>query len=137
MKNFIYLLLLIVLTMMVGVANAEPVVHNTQACWTTPTENTDGSTLTNLAGFKVYTGTISGNYDQVYDFPDPQRTCAQFSEMQGASGDFYVVITAYNSKGVESEYSNEKLARGVIGGVDGGGVAPAWGNDQGNLHFEP
>ncbi len=35
--------------------------------WTPPTQNTDGSPLTDLAGYRVYWGTSSGNYPELRD----------------------------------------------------------------------
>src|SRR3990172_13172687 len=35
--------------------------------WTPPTTNADGTPLTDLAGYKVYYGTASGNYSTVID----------------------------------------------------------------------
>ena len=37
--------------------------------WTMPTNNVDGTPLTDLAGVKVYCGTESSNYVQVVDVP--------------------------------------------------------------------
>lgn len=42
--------------------------------WTAPTKRTNGTALTNLAGFKVYYGPSSREYDQEIDIPDPTLT---------------------------------------------------------------
>lgn len=42
--------------------------------WNPPTANTDGSQLTDLAGYKVYYGTISGYYTQQIDVSNGTTT---------------------------------------------------------------
>ena len=72
--------------------------------WDAPTTNTDGSPLTNLAGFNVYYGTAPGVYsgpvdvgpvlqNQIVDLPDGNT--------------YYFAVTAYDTYGNESGYSNE------------------------------
>ena len=71
--------------------------------WAAPTTNEDGSILTDLAGYKLYYGTTSGQYSQVI-------TLGTFSsaEIGGlGSGTYYVVVTAYDIYGNESSFSNE------------------------------
>ena len=73
--------------------------------WTPPTENTDNSTLTDLAGYRIYFGITSGVYSRSVDINNPGLTSYQVDHL--GSSDWYFVMTAYNSLGVESAYSRE------------------------------
>jgi hypothetical protein len=73
--------------------------------WVPPTENTDGSTLTDLAGYKVYYGTSSGSYGAPITINDPGLS-SYMVENLGIS-DWFFVMTAFNSSGIESSYSTE------------------------------
>lgn len=42
--------------------------------WIAPTENTDGTPLTDLAGYKIYYGPASGQYDNEQDLNSPGLT---------------------------------------------------------------
>ena len=69
----------------------------------------DGTSLQDLAGYKVYYGRVSGNYSKVIDIgltdtPDaPRNTIKDLEE----GGRYCFTITAYNELGIESGYSNE------------------------------
>lgn len=81
--------------------------------WEAPTVNTDGSELDNLAGYKLHYGMTSGQYSTNEDIGMP--TCnsvggvMECSYTVGAlgSGTWFFSVTAYNTAGVESTYSNE------------------------------
>ncbi len=72
--------------------------------WTAPVKNSDGSVLTDLAGYRVYYGTSSGSYPQSIDVGNV--TTCQVRDLPGGST-YYFVVTAYNLAGAESEPSNE------------------------------
>jgi hypothetical protein len=72
--------------------------------WNPPVTNTDGTPLTDLAGFKVYYGTVSGVYSLVVDVGN--STSTEISNLQ-AGGTYYFAVTAYNLAGNESGYSGE------------------------------
>ena len=72
--------------------------------WQAPTENTDGSPLTNLAGYRIYFGDSSRNYSDYVEVSDPQATQHTFSI---PSGSYVVAMTSLDSEGNESVYSNE------------------------------
>jgi hypothetical protein len=72
--------------------------------WTPPTENTDGSSLTDLAGFRIYWGTAPGNYTESVTINNPGLTSYVIEDLSPGSYEF--VSTALNSAGVESNYSN-------------------------------
>jgi len=73
--------------------------------WTAPDTNTDGSALTDLSGFRVHYGTATRNYDQVVDLSDAGTTTAVIENL--SLGDWYFAVTALNSQGVESDFSEE------------------------------
>jgi len=72
--------------------------------WNAPTTNTDGSALTDLAGYKIYWGTAQGNYPN-------QRTLSGVGVQtyvvdQLTPATWFFVVTAYDTAGNESTYSN-------------------------------
>src|SRR3989344_2093573 len=81
--------------------------------WDYPTTNTDGTVLTDLAGFKVYYGTASGNYSTVIDVAF--ATCVTASPCSSSTftvtnlsvATYYFAVTAYDTSGNESEFSDE------------------------------
>ena len=76
--------------------------------WTAPTENTDGTPLTDLAGFKIKYGMSQGGpYDEEVDIPDPAATTHVVTPL--AAGSWFFVSTAYNAIGTESDFSNEVM----------------------------
>ena len=72
--------------------------------WMPPTENTDGSPLTDLAGFKVYYGTSPGNYSNTETI-GPGLSSYLVESLPVSS--WYFVMTAFNTSGIESVYSTE------------------------------
>jgi hypothetical protein len=72
--------------------------------WTAPTRNTNGSTLTNLSGFKVLFGTSSTALNQSKTVSDPRATSTQITAL--GAGTWYFAVRAVNSSQVESANSN-------------------------------
>ena len=72
--------------------------------WTPPISNTDNSPLTNLAGYRIYYGTSSGNLTQVLDLPNPGISIGVVENI--TPGRWYFAVTSYNSSDVESERSS-------------------------------
>ncbi len=64
----------------------------------------DENTETDLAGYKVYYGLSSGNYDSSVDVGN-QTTCTLTT--LDADKTYYIAATAYNTQGMESDFSNE------------------------------
>jgi hypothetical protein len=71
--------------------------------WTPPTENTDGSVLTNLAGYKIYYGRSSDSLSQVVTIDQAGVTTYVIENLSPAV--YYFAMTSLNSEGVESERS--------------------------------
>jgi len=70
---------------------------------TPPTQNSDGSALTDLAGMRVYYGTSASSLTQVLDLPGATATTYTLGNL--ASGTWYFAATAYTSGGQESSPS--------------------------------
>ena len=68
--------------------------------WQPPTENVDGSTLTNLAGYRIYYGRSSNRLDQIITVSNPGLTRYVVENL--ASATWYFAMTAVNSAGTES-----------------------------------
>jgi hypothetical protein len=71
--------------------------------WTAPTQNTDGTPLTNLAGYHVHYGTDASLADTI-DVGDPTATTYVVDGL--SAGTYYFAVSAYNSFGVEGARSN-------------------------------
>lgn len=72
--------------------------------WAAPDQNTDGSALTNLAGYRIYFGTSADALDQVIDVPSVGITTYVIDDL--TAGTYYFSIRAYNAVGAESALSN-------------------------------
>jgi Putative Ig domain len=72
--------------------------------WSAPTQNTDGSTLSDLAGFRVYYGTSATAMTQSLNVPGASIRTATLSSL--APGTYLVSVTAYSTGGTESVMSN-------------------------------
>lgn len=72
--------------------------------WQAPTQNTDGSALTNLDGFRIVYGTSANALNQSIDVTNPSVTSHVIDQL--ASGTWYFAVKAYNSLGEESDVSN-------------------------------
>jgi hypothetical protein len=64
----------------------------------------DQNTEPDLAGYKVYYGLSSRNYDSSFDVGN-QTTCT-LTDLE-PSTTYYIAATAYNTQGLESDFSNE------------------------------
>jgi plastocyanin len=71
--------------------------------WTAPTENADGSPLTNLAGYHIVYGTSPTALSQQIDVASPGITSYVISSLN--SGTYYFAVKAYNVPGSESDLS--------------------------------
>jgi len=72
--------------------------------WAAPTYNTDGSPITDLAGYHIYYGTDQSAPSQTVDIPGTTATSYVVEGL--APGTYYFTIVAYNSLGVDSTDSN-------------------------------
>jgi hypothetical protein len=74
--------------------------------WQPPTENADGSPLTDLSGYNIYVGTVPSNYDyREVRLDNPGLTAYVIDNLE--PGTYYFAATAFNASGVESAFSGE------------------------------
>jgi hypothetical protein len=71
--------------------------------WTPPTTNTDGSSLTNLAGYHIYYGTSSSNLSQSATVG---AGISSYMVDNLSPGTWYFSVKSYTSDGTESDSSN-------------------------------
>jgi len=72
--------------------------------WTAVTENTDGTPLTDLAGYSVHYGTSASALTSVVVLADPGQTSYVVTPL--SSGTWYFAVAAYTTGGVQGELSN-------------------------------
>jgi Fibronectin type III domain len=72
--------------------------------WLAPTTNTDGTALTNLAGYIIEYGTNAAELTQTVTLPGPSMTSYTLQGL--SSGTWYFAIVAYTTGGSESQLSN-------------------------------
>jgi hypothetical protein len=77
--------------------------NTTILSWTPPTERTDDSALTNLAGFRIYYGKSLNVMTRIIDVRNPGQT-SQFIDGLD-KGTWYFAVTAYTTDGLESDMS--------------------------------
>ena len=83
---------------------AGPTTGSATLSWSAPTQNTDGSPLTDLAGYHVYYGTTNGAWTSTITILEVSETSYVVSGL--SSGTYYFAVVAFNSEGVDSSDSN-------------------------------
>jgi len=73
--------------------------------WTAPTTNTDGSQLTDLAGYYVYEGTSASAMQLIATVTSAATTSYTVSNL--TSGTWYFAVAAYDSMGAQSSKSQD------------------------------
>jgi len=73
--------------------------------WGPPSLNDDGTPLDDLAGYRIYYGTVSREYNQEIAINSPGVTSYLIENL--APGTYFLVMTSVNSSGVESVHSGE------------------------------
>lgn len=68
--------------------------------WSAPSTRTDGSPLSNLAGYRIRYGTSSGSYPNTIQLANPGLTTTVVPNLPPAT--WYFVLSAYDSAGFES-----------------------------------
>lgn len=72
--------------------------------WAAPTENEDGTPLTDLAGYRIYWGTTPGTYTDSVTLDNPGLTSYVVENL--VPGTYEFVATSYDATGAVSVYSN-------------------------------
>lgn len=73
--------------------------------WQPPTQNTDGSALTNLKGYKIHYGTAPGSYEQTVTLDNAGVSSYVIENL--APGTYFFAISALSTNGAESDLSPE------------------------------
>jgi len=91
------------LTVTVG-TTPPPVVGSATLTWQPPTERTDGTALSNLAGYRIYYGSSPSNYTESVNLTNPGLTSYMIENLAG--GTWYFAMTAVDAAGLESARTN-------------------------------
>jgi hypothetical protein len=81
-----------------------PATGNATLSWVPPTQNSDGTALTNLAGFNIYYGTDSSALTQTIQVANPAALGYVITGLATGTT-WYFAVTAYTSSGEESAHS--------------------------------
>lgn len=84
---------------------AGPASGSATLSWTRPVQNTDGTPLLDLTGYKVYYGTNSSNLTSSVTISDPNTTSATISGLATGTT-YYFAIASLSASGGEGNKSN-------------------------------
>ena len=84
-------------------ATTSPTSDNVTLSWSAPTENTNGSALTNLTGYIIYYGTSASAMTQTIDINTVGMLTYVVDNL--SAGTWYFQIVAVNAAGVQSNPS--------------------------------
>jgi len=88
------------------VTAAAPTTRSVHLTWQAPLTNTDGSTLTDLAGYRIVYGTSSGAYTSSVTVSGTGLVTYTIDNLQTGKK-YYFSMVAVNAAGAESNYSTE------------------------------
>ena len=88
----------------ITVAEANSSGASADVSWTPPTTNTNGSTLTDLAGYYIYYGTSAASLTQKVQVTNIGLTNYVISGL--TAGTWYFAVAAYTTGGTQSSLSN-------------------------------
>lgn len=83
---------------------AGPAIGSATVSWSPPTQNTDGTALTNLGGYRLRYGTSETSLVQTIEIPNPSVSSRVVTDL--AAGTWFFAVVAYNTSGAESANSN-------------------------------
>jgi len=86
---------------------ATPATKSITLSWSPPTRNSDGTSLTNLAGYTLHYGTASQDYTGSIEITNATQTSYTVSDSNFPPGKYYFAISAYNQQQVSSSLSGE------------------------------
>jgi hypothetical protein len=97
-----------------GRAEAQPTLpetpvpqFQTRLTWVAPTQNTDGSALTDLAGYEVFFSRMNdANWGTPIDVPADRVAHTLTQNQLLPETQYFFVVRAYNAQGVRSNFSN-------------------------------
>ena len=74
--------------------------------WQIPTTNSDGSSLTDLSGYRIYQGTSQSTANLSPIVTLTNASLSMYLVENLGTGTYYFSITAMNSQNIESNFSN-------------------------------
>lgn len=80
-----------------------PAPRSALVSWIPPLERTDGSALTDLAGYRVYFGRAPDALVRIIEIRNPGQTSQFIDNLE--PGAWYFAVTAFSRDGLESEKS--------------------------------
>jgi hypothetical protein len=92
----------------ITVPRTGPAARNVTVSWMPPTENTDGTALTNLNGYRILYGTTSGKYTNTVEVKNVGLTNYVLENLP-TDKKYYVTVKATTSAGSESAASKEAV----------------------------
>jgi hypothetical protein len=72
--------------------------------WSAPTQNTDGTPLTDLAGYTIYYGTSPSELTQTVQLANPGATTYVVANL--SAGTYYFALAAYTTAATQGEMSS-------------------------------
>lgn len=90
-----------------GASLAGPTDKSVTLSWNPPTHNSDGSSISNLAGYILHYGTTSEDYTGSIEITNATATSYVVSNSNFPPGTYYFAISAYNAQQVSSSLSGE------------------------------
>ena len=86
-----------------------PELGFTSLRWQPPSQRVDGESLSmsEIAGYRIFYGTRSGDYGSVLSIDDPYTLTIQLDDLP--VGTYYFVMTTVDTSGIESGYSREAV----------------------------
>jgi hypothetical protein len=87
-----------------SIAVTDVAMGSATVSWTPPTQNSDGSALTNLSGFQISYGRSASDLAQTVSLTNPSLSTYVIENL--SSGTWYFAVAAVNSQGVASTPSN-------------------------------
>jgi hypothetical protein len=78
-------------------------IRSAALSWTAPTQNTDGSALTDLGGYRIYYGTSASALNQTITVSNAGLTTYVIDSL--ATGTWYFAVKSFDTGGVESDLS--------------------------------
>jgi fibronectin type 3 domain-containing protein len=87
-----------------AVAVTQVGTYSVTLSWSAPTQNSNGTALTNLAGYRIYYGTSASAMTQTVTISSVGVMTHVLSNLNAQT--YYFGVMAYNTAGVESKLSN-------------------------------
>jgi hypothetical protein len=88
-------------------SSSDPSNKSITLSWSQPTQNSNGTSLTDLAGYTLHYGTSSQDYTGTIQITSATQTSYVVSDSDFPPGTYYFAISAYNAEQVSSSLSSE------------------------------